>query len=102
MTVNLIDHMPFAQQLGLELTAAEPSRVEAKLTVGENLCTTGKIMHGGAIMAALFLQEFVGEGIGWAHVDLMGWNLAASPGKPEGGEAMSLRAMFAALKQRFG
>lgn len=58
--------------------------------------------YGGAIMAALFLEAFVGEGISWAHVDLMGWNLAASPGKPEGGEAMSMRAMFEALKHRYG
>jgi len=58
--------------------------------------------YGGAIMAALFLENFVGEGISWAHVDLMGWNLAAQPGKPEGGEAMSMRAMFDALANRFG
>ena len=51
MTINLIDHMPFAQQLGLELTSAEPERIEATLTVTEPLCTTGKIMHGGAIMS---------------------------------------------------
>jgi uncharacterized protein (TIGR00369 family) len=48
---NLIDHMPFAQQLGLELTRAEPERVEATLSVTESLCTTGRIMHGGAIMS---------------------------------------------------
>ena len=51
MTINLIDHIPFAQQLGLELTSAEPERIEATLTVTEPLCTTGKIMHGGAIMS---------------------------------------------------
>ncbi len=51
MPLNLIDHMPFAQQLGLELTASEPDRIEARLTVQESLCTTGRIMHGGAIMS---------------------------------------------------
>ena len=51
MPLNLIDHMPFAQQLGLELTSSEPDRVEARLTVTESLCTTGRIMHGGAIMS---------------------------------------------------
>lgn len=51
MPPNLIDHMPFAQQLGLELTRAEPERVEATLSVTESLCTTGRIMHGGAIMS---------------------------------------------------
>ena len=43
--------MPFAQQLGLEMTSAAPDRVAATLTVTEALCTTGRIMHGGAIMS---------------------------------------------------
>ena len=51
MPLNLIDHMPFAQQLGLELTSSEPDRIEARLTVSKALCTTGRIMHGGAIMS---------------------------------------------------
>lgn len=58
--------------------------------------------YGGAITAALFLEAFVGAGTAWAHVDLMAWNTASQPGRPEGGEAMSLRAIFAALKARFG
>jgi uncharacterized protein (TIGR00369 family) len=51
MPVNLIDHMPFAQLLGLEITEAEKECIRARLTVTAGLCTTGKIMHGGAIMA---------------------------------------------------
>ena len=51
MAVNLIDHMPFAQFLGLELTESTTERVTATLTVREQLCTTGKIMHGWAVMA---------------------------------------------------
>lgn len=58
--------------------------------------------YGGAITAALFLEAFVGKGISWAHVDLMGWNLTSLPGKPEGGEAMAMRAMFGTLAKRFG
>ncbi len=57
---------------------------------------------GGAITAALFLQEFVGEGIPWAHVDTFGWNAAARPGRPKGGEAPGLRAAFAMIQARFG
>jgi 1,4-dihydroxy-2-naphthoyl-CoA hydrolase len=49
--MNLIDHMPFAQQLGITVTSAEPERVEANLVVGKPLCTTGRIMHGGAVMS---------------------------------------------------
>jgi uncharacterized protein (TIGR00369 family) len=51
VSLNLIDHMPFAQQLGLELMSSEPDRVVARLTVTQSLCTTGRIMHGGAIMS---------------------------------------------------
>ncbi len=55
----------------------------------------------GAITAALFLQEFVASGIPWAHVDLMAWNVSSRPGRPEGGEAMGMRAGFALLEERF-
>jgi leucyl aminopeptidase len=32
----------------------------------------------------------------------MAWNTVSRPGRPEGGEAMSMRALFALLKERFG
>ncbi|MDX1655782.1 MAG: leucyl aminopeptidase family protein, partial [Candidatus Competibacteraceae bacterium] len=55
-----------------------------------------------AITAALFLQAFVPKALPWAHLDLMAWNNRARPGRPEGGEAMGLRAAFAYLHNRFG
>lgn len=58
--------------------------------------------YAGAITAALFLREFVPDGIPWAHFDLMAWNLKTKPGRPEGGEAMTLRAVFAWLEERYG
>jgi 1,4-dihydroxy-2-naphthoyl-CoA hydrolase len=42
---------PLARWLGLRVTVAEPERVVAELTVREELCTSGSIMHGGAVMA---------------------------------------------------
>jgi leucyl aminopeptidase len=57
--------------------------------------------HAGAITAALYLQDFVSAGTAWAHLDLFAWNPATRPGRPEGGEAMALRALFAAIRQRF-
>lgn len=63
-----------------------------------DLNNAGKSPYGGAITAALFLEKFVGEGIPWVHLDMMAWNLSSSPGRPEGGEAMGLRALFEALK----
>ena len=49
---------------------------------------------GGAITAALFLQEFVEPSTTWAHIDLMAWNASTRPGRPEGGEAMALRSVY--------
>jgi leucyl aminopeptidase len=57
---------------------------------------------GGAITAALFLQEFVTSGIKWAHVDMLAWNQSNRSGRPEGGEAQAVRACYALLKRRYG
>ena len=58
--------------------------------------------YGGAITAALFLENFVGDGVSWMHIDLMAWNVSSRPGRPEGGEAMGMRALFAFLEGRYG
>lgn len=57
--------------------------------------------YGGAITAALFLKEFVPDHIPWLHFDLMAWNLRTKPGRPQGGEAMVLRALFAYLLEKY-
>jgi leucyl aminopeptidase len=56
--------------------------------------------YAGAITAALFLQEFVEPGIPWVHIDLMAWNLANRPGRPKGGEAMALRAVYSLIAEK--
>ncbi len=58
--------------------------------------------YAGAITAALFLQRFVGKKQPWVHLDFMGWNLGNKPGRPEGGEAMTLRAVYRMIEQRYG
>lgn len=50
--------------------------------------------YAGAITAALYLQEFIDPGTPWAHIDTMAWNTRDRPGRPEGGEALGLRALF--------
>lgn len=57
--------------------------------------------YAGAITAALFLKEFVPDEIPWMHFDLMAWNLKTRPGRPQGGEAMGIRALFSYLSERF-
>ena len=54
--------------------------------------------YGGAITAALFLRRFAGKNTNWAHIDVMAWNLASRPGRPKGGEAMGLRALYGVIE----
>ena len=56
----------------------------------------------GAITAALYLQEFVNRQTPWIHLDIMAWNLTARPGRPVGGEAQGMRALYALIETRFG
>ncbi len=56
----------------------------------------------GAITAALFLRKFVSAATPWAHLDTWAWRATAKPGRPKGGEALGLRAVWAVLCERFG
>ena len=58
--------------------------------------------YGGAITAALYLQEFVTKTSSWMHVDMMAWNMTSRPGRPEGGEAMGVRTLYELIKERYG
>ena len=62
----------------------------------------GEMAQGGAIIAALFLDEFVKDTVPWAHFDIMAWNTSSRPGRPAGGEAMAIRAAFGTIAARFG
>ncbi len=64
-----------------------------------NCASTGL---GGAITAALYLQEFVEKDIPWLHFDVMAWNNRKLPGRPVGGEAFGIRAVFELLKEQYG
>lgn len=56
---------------------------------------------GGAITAALYLQAFVDKDIPWLHFDVMAWNNRKLPGRPIGGEAFGIRAVFDHLQQKY-
>jgi uncharacterized protein (TIGR00369 family) len=47
----------FTKVLPMKLTEAGKDRVAAELTVTEDICTTGRVMHGGALMT---LADFLG------------------------------------------
>ncbi len=78
------------------------SQVDGKVADVTNAPEGG---YGGAITAALFLERFVqpdsGEAPAWAHIDMMAWNTTSRAGRPEGGEAMGMRALFSYLVERF-
>ena len=73
-----------------------------------DLKNIGNGPYGGAITAALYLAEFVepaaegGAAPPWLHLDMMAFNTGSKPGRPEGGEAMGMRALFRLLEARFG
>ncbi len=56
--------------------------------------------HGGAITAALFLRRFV-DAPSWLHLDIFAWTPSAKPGRPEGAELQSARALYAMLAARY-
>jgi leucyl aminopeptidase len=55
----------------------------------------------GAVVAAMFLKRFVPKDTPWAHFDTYAWRDKGKPGRPKGGEALGLRAVFAALSDRY-
>ena len=59
------------------------------------------VPQGGAICAALYLQAFVKDSTDWLHFDIMAYNSGKKPGKPVGGEAFGIRAVFEYLQNRY-
>jgi len=66
-----------------------------------DLANAGGAPMAGCITAAMFLKRFVPDDLEWAHLDTYAWRDAAAPGRPKGGEALGLRAVFELLQRRF-
>jgi 1,4-dihydroxy-2-naphthoyl-CoA hydrolase len=49
--VPLLASIPFAAALGIELATATPQHVTATMSWSRDRCTTGGLLHGGAMMA---------------------------------------------------
>jgi len=62
-------------------------------------CAT--VPFGGAITAALYLQEFINEETNWVHFDVMAFNIRHLSGRPLGGEAFGIRAVFNYLQEKY-
>ncbi len=73
------------------------SMLDSKVADINNVASGGQ---GGAITAALFLCRFV-EAHSWLHFDIFAWTPSARPGRPEGAELQTARALYALLKARY-
>jgi leucyl aminopeptidase len=71
--------------------------LDSKVADTNNVSSGGQ---GGAITAALFLRKFVAAK-SWLHLDIFAWNPAAKPGRPEGAELQTARALYAMLTARY-
>lgn len=56
----------------------------------------------GAITAALYLEKFVEKNVPWVHIDTYAWNGSSKPGRPEGGEALGMRAVYELVRSKYG
>ncbi len=78
----------------------QPYREMLKSSVAD-MNNVGGSSFGGCITAALFLEHFVTDNIPWVHIDTYAWNQADRPGRPKGGEALGMRAVFELLRRRY-
>jgi leucyl aminopeptidase len=79
----------------MPLWAPYMGMLESKIADINNAGSGG---FAGSVTAALFLSRFVPQSQRWLHGDIFAWNPSAKPGKPEGGEAQAIRALYALLK----
>lgn len=83
----------------LPLFSAYESMLDSSIA---DMVNSSSSAYAGAITAGLFLKRFVPANTSWLHFDIMAWNLGNKPGKPEGGEAIGLRAVALYLLKKYG
>ncbi|MBN4069210.1 leucyl aminopeptidase family protein [Beggiatoa alba] len=93
IAAQLMAQSDATQDPAWQLPLHTPYRTMLNSTIADitNSAGTG---YGGAITAALYLQEFVNKDCDWLHFDVMAFNTRQRAGRPKGGEAIGLRAAF--------
>ena len=93
LAADLMTAAAAAQDPAWQLPLHKPYRSMLNSDIADiaNSSATGL---GGAITAALYLQEFVSVDTDWLHFDVMAFNTRDRTGRPKGGEAMGIRAVF--------
>ena len=72
--------------------------LDSKIADTNNVTSGG---FAGSVTAALFLSKFVENCPSWVHLDIYAWNPSAKPGRPDGGEAQAIRALYALIEKRY-
>ena len=112
MRVNAIAPGPIRDTEGMARLTPTPeseAALKRKIPLGDygekrdiaDLANSAASAMAGCITAALFLRRFVPGEIAWAHLDTWAWRDPGKPGRPKGGDALGLRAVFAALQRRY-
>ncbi|MFL5259819.1 MAG: leucyl aminopeptidase family protein, partial [Hyphomicrobiales bacterium] len=70
-------------------------------SVVADINNAGEGGFAGSVTAALFLRKFVEKASSYVHLDVFAWTPVAKPGRPKGGEAQGIRALFAVLRDRY-
>jgi len=83
----------------LPLWSGYDDELASKVADLNNVSSSG---FAGAIIGGLFLRRFVAAETDWLHIDLYAWNAKERPGRPVGGEAQTVRALYALLTERYG
>ncbi|MDR1057314.1 MAG: leucyl aminopeptidase family protein [Coxiellaceae bacterium] len=92
---DIIDNMSGEQEPVWRMPIYTPylEFLKSEMADFKNVVTVDYI-NGGAIIAALVLQQFIDPNIQWAHFDMNAYNTVSRAARPEGGEAVCLRGLF--------
>jgi len=66
------------------------------------LNNAGESGFAGSVTAALFLKRFVERARSYVHFDIFAWVPTAKPGRPRGGEAQAIHALYGVIADRYG
>ena len=99
------DYFYFSSANGFDDAITGLNKMTPAFSMGVDVADINNAGEGGfagAITAALFLKRFVPDDTPWLHLDTFAWRPASKPGRPKGGEALGMRAIFRLLQRRYG